>query len=145
MNEFQELEWDEFENSDTIRTPSEGYVNIEDEDMNILDREHLLSFVNQYRSEEEQYELSEGEDIFNDPLRIMLRRHSSDKWSIQTPRKCARLAASRRRSISVSVNFMPEDSNMDRTNDEEWSAEEDEESQHVVKLKRSNAMRRRAQ
>ena len=145
MNEFQELEWDEFENSDTIRTPSEGYVNIEDEDMNILDREHLLSFVNEYRSEEEQYVLSEGEDIFNDPLRITLRRHSSDKWSIQTPRKCARLAASRSRSISVSVNFMLDDSNMDRSDDDEWSTEEVDENHHVVKLKRSNVMRRRAQ
>ena len=82
MNEFYPLMWEDFEN--LSESMSESYEEIQDENMNILDRHHLLSFADAYMTDEDIETLS-GDDIVADTIRSPLRRNSSDRWSIQTP------------------------------------------------------------
>ena len=79
MNEFYPLLWEDFEN--LSESMSESYEEIQDENMNILDRHHLLSFADAYMTEEDIETLS-GDDIVEDTIRSPLRRNSSDRWSI---------------------------------------------------------------
>ena len=141
MNEFYPLVWEDFTNKDAL---TENYEEIQDENMNILDRNHLLTFAHAYTSDEELDMLSEGEDVINNTLEHTLRRNSSDRWSIQTPRKCANLAASRRRSVSVSENCLGEPDIVPvSTLDQQWYSKEDNTDRRKIQLQRRNAMRRR--
>ena len=97
LNEFQPLEWDDFEIS------GEDHQIVPDGDITLLDRHHLLSWANDFPSEDDDFILSEGDDFLGEGLSD--RRHSADNWSVQTARKCAKLSRLRIRSVSVSENY----------------------------------------
>ena len=76
---------------------------MQEEDDLLLDRDHLLSWVNEFSSGGEDFILSEGEDFLADDRSS--RTGSDDNWSVQTARKCAQLSSNRRRSVSVTENY----------------------------------------
>ena len=97
LNEYHSLAWDDFENS------NEDYQQMQEENDLLLDRDHLLSWVNEFSSGGEDFILSEGEDFLADDRSS--RTGSDDNWSVQTARKCAQLSSNRRRSVSVTENY----------------------------------------
>ena len=134
LDEFASLEWEDFDNSN--ENPE-----IQDGCMSILDRDHLLSFVNDFNSADEVSILSGGLDFSEEELRE--RRNSADSWSVDTPRKCARLAAARRRSVSVSENFLEVPDILDVLPDVEEELPYHAPDGLGVPLRRRNAIRRK--
>ena len=112
MDETRSLDWEDFE-----EIPKEKVV---DND-SLIDREHLVSFAKSYEGDCSDSGSSvfsrTSDEVSRWRLKMKLRRTSSDSWklayvsdsessSVSATVRCAEIAESRKRSVSVTENIL---------------------------------------